>query len=259
MTYGPTPRLGLVAPVGTEQINQGDDSLRTLVDRLDAVLAPFSFGLLSARPPSTSGTPGIQGRRYRATDVFTTFRDTGTSWEIESQTPQAVTTLPSGTGFPFDGQEIYFVADATNGIVWHLRYRAAASGSYKWERVGGSPLTSEVATFSNLSPTSYTNWSGPAITVPVAGDYEITLGFRPYKFDAGKGTAYMSFAVGATAAVDADAVQATLDQDTSASVARSLRKNAIPASSALVSQFRASTGTWSPSIAWMQAVPIRVG
>lgn len=69
----------------------------------------------------------------------------------------------------------------------------------------------------------------------------------------------MSFAVGATAALDADAVQATLDQDTSASVARSLRKNAIPANSALVSQFRASTGTWSPSLAWMQAVPIRVG
>ena len=50
-----------------------------------------------------------------------------------------VTSLP---GSPIDGQIIYYNADATNGNVWHLRYRSASSSAYKWEFVGGSRLLS---------------------------------------------------------------------------------------------------------------------
>jgi microcystin-dependent protein len=75
-----TARLGLVAPLGTDPINQGDDTMRALVARLDAVLAPASSGPLSARPPSSPGTPGIVDRRYYATDIGLYFHDTGTGW-----------------------------------------------------------------------------------------------------------------------------------------------------------------------------------
>lgn len=50
--------------------------------------------------------------------------------------PERVTSLPA---YPFDGQEVYYVADATNGIIWHLRYNASG-GTYKWEFVGGNHL-----------------------------------------------------------------------------------------------------------------------
>ena len=46
-----------------------------------------------------------------------------------------VTSLP---GSPTDGQEIYYQADSSNGIIWHLRFRSVASGgdvTYGWEYV----------------------------------------------------------------------------------------------------------------------------
>jgi hypothetical protein len=52
-----------------------------------------------------------------------------------------VTTLPSA---PYDGQEVYYGADASNGIIWHLRYNAAG-GTYKWEFIGGSSLDTLVS------------------------------------------------------------------------------------------------------------------
>jgi hypothetical protein len=82
--------------------------------------------------------------------------------------PQLVTALPSS---PYDGQEVYYVADATNGVIWHLRYRVAASGSYKWEFIGGSPLRGFYATAENF-PSAWGS-GNPAVTVPLAGDYDV--------------------------------------------------------------------------------------
>jgi hypothetical protein len=85
-----------------------------------------------------------------------------------------VTSLP---GSPIDGQVIYYNADSTNGVVWQLRYRSAASGSFKWEFVGGGPLTSSVYTREGSTSTNaYHNLTtnGPTLTVPLAGDYLIT-------------------------------------------------------------------------------------
>jgi hypothetical protein len=61
--------------------------------------------------------------------------------DLKSRIPALVTVLP---GSPFDGQEVFFNADSTNGVIWHLRYRSPASGggTYGWEYVGGPPLTS---------------------------------------------------------------------------------------------------------------------
>lgn len=255
MPYGPTPRLGLIAPLGSEQINQGDDKFRALVDQLDAVLAPFSFGLLSARPTSTSGTPGIQGRRYRATDAFTTFRDTGTSWEIESQTPQIVTSLPSGTGIPFDGQEIYFQASATNGIVWHLRYRAAATGSYKWEFIGGAPLSirqdSSVSTTS--VPPTYVSLGSDDLSfaLPLAGDYTLEYGYEGNNY----GRMAMA-ATGLTADSNASAYIGASGGD--GTVFRRIRQNGI--SGTLKAQYAASLGTTAAfNRRYLEATPIRLG
>lgn len=87
--------------------------------------------------------------------------------------PTYETSLPSS---PTDGQEIFYAADATNGVIWHLRYRSGSSSSYKWEYVGGAAMTHAVTT--DQSTTSGTNADlttvGPTITAPLAGDYIIT-------------------------------------------------------------------------------------
>lgn len=85
-----------------------------------------------------------------------------------SSQPQRVTTLP---GTPYDGQEIYYVADNANGVIWHLRYNAVST---KWERVGGAPLGSGPSGSTSVSTTTLTALSGgPSFTIPVSGTYEV--------------------------------------------------------------------------------------
>lgn len=85
-----------------------------------------------------------------------------------------VTTLP---GAPVDGQECYFVADAANGVVWHLKYRAADPSAHKWQFVGGPELLAGPSgSTSTASTAPVALASGPLITVPIAGDYEVEFG-----------------------------------------------------------------------------------
>lgn len=90
-----------------------------------------------------------------------------------------VTSLPSS---PVDGQEIYFAANAADGVIWHLRYRSGASGNYKWDFVGGSPLASAVnttaRTITNQTAYGYIHASDRlSLSLPtgIAGDFDITL------------------------------------------------------------------------------------
>lgn len=116
-----------------------------------------------------------------------------------------VTSLPSS---PTDGQEIYYAANATNGVIWHFRYRSAAS---KWEFVGGPPLVASVATTQTTTSTSYTalTTAGPSITLPLAGDYDVTIGadiYGGYDSSFNPVSAMMSYDIGATGASNADAI-----------------------------------------------------
>jgi hypothetical protein len=81
--------------------------------------------------------------------------------------PPIVTSLPTN---PIDGQECYYLADATNGIMWRFRYRAASSSAYKWEFVGGGWLRSASSGVVQPNATSYTD-IGINITLPLSGDY----------------------------------------------------------------------------------------
>jgi len=86
---------------------------------------------------------------------------------------EAGSALPSS---PIDGQSFYYTADTTNGIVWHLRYRSASASAYKWEYVGGAPLTSGVLAEQGVPVTNaFSDLAtvGPSVTVPLAGDYVI--------------------------------------------------------------------------------------
>ena len=99
---------------------------------------------------------------------------TGPAWS-----PTVVTALP---GSPTDGQEVYLQtsAMATAQLIWHLRYRAAASGSYKWEVLGGAPIYAKMVNGSGAAIASYDTFAEglqlPA--VPLAGKYILDMGFR---------------------------------------------------------------------------------
>ena len=86
-----------------------------------------------------------------------------------------VAALPAN---PVDGQETYYLASAADGVVWHLRYRAASASPYKWEFVGGGALA--VAPIGGIVSTASTTWvdlaPSPSIVLPLAGDYEVGHG-----------------------------------------------------------------------------------
>ena len=78
-------------------------------------------------------------------------------------------------GSPSDGDEVYYVADATNNIKWHLKYKTSAS---KWEFLGGNPMMATVATQESFNAGGPVDLAtvGPSITVPLTGSYRIRYG-----------------------------------------------------------------------------------
>lgn len=129
--------------------------------------------------------------------------------------PEAtVTSLP---GSPVDGQEVYYLADSANGVVWHLKYRSAGT-TYKWEYVGGSALYSApgmVGSPGGVGGTGYTTMgSAPSIAVPIAGSYECYLQCGVMN-DGGSSTSMLkvSYTRGGTGAVDGDGVTRNVKND----------------------------------------------
>ena len=178
--------------------------------------------------------------------------------------PTFVSALP---GSPVDGQEVYYQSAtmATDGVVWHLRYRAGSSSAYKWELVGGAALYSAVDTAETQAATTYGNLAtvGPQITLPLAGDYELEYGCLLNAAAASATTAAdaaMSIAIGAAAAVDADWLYGYSASGTQyANHARKRRKTGLAAATAIVTKYKKFTGA-TPSFAdrWLSAIPVRV-
>jgi microcystin-dependent protein len=127
---------------------------------------------------------GALGTGYGAGDGTTTFNVPNSDGQMilaistaqrigVAMPPQFVTTLPAS---PIDGTEVYYQADSTNGVIWHLRYRAASASAYKWEFVGGAPMTAVGAGEAGFTSSSFRTNGQASLTLPaVAGDYFITL------------------------------------------------------------------------------------
>lgn len=133
------------------------------------------------RPKTVQGKPvpgGTAAGLVPVSDGVGGFTWTSAATAGLAAKPTLVTSLPTS---PTDGQEVYYLAESVSGVVWHLRYRAAATGPYKWEYVGGSPLYANV--FANEGGGSGTAnvWSnlatvGPSVVAPLAGDYRARFG-----------------------------------------------------------------------------------
>ena len=91
---------------------------------------------------------------------------------VAAAVPTFVTSLPVSAT---DGQEIYYLADATNGVIWHLRYNAGSASAYKWEFVGGSQLSARSLAAVSAPNLPSGTW-GPftpavQVVVPLSGEY----------------------------------------------------------------------------------------
>lgn len=172
-------------------------------------------------------------------------------------TPSIGTALPSN---PVDGQEFTLVDSlSAPTYAWRLRYIAAKS-SNKWQFVGGSPLEAEVATGETTTEASYSALStaGPSVAVPVAGDYFVEHGFTSYSTAKPN---WMSYDIGGTGAVDADAVEGGLDSvaDAAGSFARRKKKSGLTAVT-LTAKYKASSGnTVGFKNRWISIIPIAIG
>lgn len=170
-----------------------------------------------------------------------------------------VTALP---GSPADGQVVYFqnAAMAIDGVVWQLRYNAGSASSYKWELIGGAPWVEEIPGLQTTTSTSYTDLgtSGPSIAAPLAGEYVHRAGATAGGFQE---AAYMSFAIGASAANDARSIR-TWHNVSGVTVDASIAREQILTLSAgdvLLAKYKSNSGGLASfERRWMSMLPVRV-
>ena len=170
-----------------------------------------------------------------------------------------VTALP---GSPVDGQECILVDSLTAPTFsWHFRY-VAAKASNKWIFLGGSPIVNEVVTEEWTTSTTYVDLTtvGPAVVLPVAGDYEVGIGAHIWNVN-GTMTEWMSFAIGATAASDNDSIVARdsgAAQAFKITAARTMRKNGLGAVT-LTAKYRTTGNAATYAFRWISVRPFAVG
>lgn len=185
--------------------------------------------------------------------AYTEYRGDGAQPTFES-------TLPAS---PYDGQEIYFqdANMATAGVVWHFRYRSGG-GTYKWEYIGGPSLTSEVTTGETRATASYgaLTTPGPVVTLPLAGIYDVYVAAISTTASGSQVGAYMSYDIGGTAAVDADATSAQIIAPGWGTIATQIRRKTFASAVALTAKYNAKSGV---SVSWgnrvISVTPVRVG
>lgn len=170
-----------------------------------------------------------------------------------------VTSLP---GSPANGDEVYyqFYLNGTSGNTgyWHLRYNSSTT---YWDFLGGPAIYTEVTAVNTTTSTTYAalGTAGPTATLPLAGDYSIGIGAEIGY--AGSGNGCMSYDIGATPAVDADAACMAAPTGVGGGISRTVRKTGLTAVT-LTTKYRQlnNVAPNMPSFAkrWIQITPSRV-
>jgi hypothetical protein len=176
--------------------------------------------------------------------------------------------LPTGMGAGDHGTLISYTADQAAGVQWWLQYRhyqadnvTVDPSTYKWHYIGGTALYNAQDPEGFVAATAYGDQNigvGPTITVPLAGDYDVTYGAR-FFLTGTSGSHYMAIAVNGVAS-DTEAIEVNA-YGTSDASARLTRKTGIPAAAVLKPVYRQSVvvNSFYASRKWLAATPVRVG
>jgi hypothetical protein len=174
-------------------------------------------------------------------------------------TPQAVTSLPAITavGTSVRYQLSAAQTGAANPIDWALELNADGY----WYPVGATPLVQYVDANETTTSATYAalTTAGPAITIPLAGDYTIEIG-------AGLSTTttsapWMSFDIGVTGAVDADRIVLTQIATAAqlASCAGLRIHTSVASGTAIVAKYKSvGGGAVAFEKRWLKITPLRV-
>lgn len=185
--------------------------------------------------------------------------------EVTSLTAEAV-----------DGAEADLLVDSagTYGgpFLWRCKFRAATPGAYKWHPLGALELLAEqTANVGLVTSTTYVTSGSlaalPALVIPVAGDWRITVAATGMYKTTTAGTGFISYSVGAAAAADADAALLFANAapgDVEASLSATRPKLAIPAGTTVQAKARTSAGQFFPTgnalfPCALRAMPVRIG
>lgn len=175
-----------------------------------------------------------------------------------------VTSLPAS---PTDGQEVIYAADAALGVLWRLRYRAAAPAPYRWEFVGGTDLLHEIVTTEATTTADgvYRDVAtpGPLLTLPLAGDYLITADATIYTTAATPFTGIGGLKIGAAVVNDVtDRICYVGDTGAAGGVGgtsgRTLRRTITPAA-VIKLQYASYGAAVQVASRVLRARPVRVG
>lgn len=170
--------------------------------------------------------------------------------------PPYVTALPSNEA---EGMEIYWEVDGTNGVAWHLRFNGTLS---KWVFLGGPPLWAQIDTSEATTSTTYAalTTAGPSIVMPGAGLFLVGLG-TTVQASAQNFASTMSYDIGGTGAVDADALLprggSTVGSNLIQVPSRFNRKTFATAVT-LTAKYKTESGTSTFSKRWMSLLPVTV-
>jgi hypothetical protein len=169
------------------------------------------------------------------------------------------TTLPAS---PVDGQIATLVDSLTAPTyIWRFRYVAGIADAYKWVFIGGGPLLASGAAVDSSASTSYVFVSGPTLTFPRAGIYDVEFGASFYH-SGGGANAQVGLSYNNAAVADADSAGARLDSlATSAPLAMTAwRKSNWTVASATTARMlmKTNSATLSAFARQIRAVPVRV-
>jgi hypothetical protein len=200
--------------------------------------------------------------RASGTPSSSTFLRGDGSWAAVSTTISVGTSLP---GSPTNGQQ-YIYTDSTTAPTyqWLLQYDSSISGSYKWRFIGGFALMAFVDTEQSTTSTSYTDLTttGPTVTSPLAGTYLVRQGCYAYRSTGSTNiNAYMSYNVGGTGAVDADAARmvAHTGSNTSHATGTMERQKTVAASTAFTSKYKVDANGANFGSRFISILPVLVG
>jgi hypothetical protein len=210
----------------------------------------------------TGPVGGTEAYEQAAQPVSTTL---GALWIDTDDVPAAwVSTIPLVTALPsnpVDGQEVYFqdAAMATAGIMWHVRYRAAAVGSYKWEVIGGSSLFAESTAGQTVTVPTIVP---PQLVLPLAGEYTVGWGGRLYQSNSQGVSATLYLLIDSVAQGYIDHYQGTAGAAITLLATNPMRKQrVIVAAANKLAQLRLdrAAGQAISDNRWIEAMPLRVG